>query len=871
MKLVDISLSEDAGFPRRREPVKFGVPLAAGKVKHASLLKLYDGEELVPLDTTALQYWPDGSVRWCLLEALVSVGAGEQKQLALCILEQPPLTPQITVSDVDESRWLVDTGSVQFHVDGAQHRVTFEGSVAGVIEPPELVLDGQNPLLGKVTENYWSGRGAQASITLTQHGAYRDRQEKEICRFESQLVFFALSARVEWRFTLHNPRSAQHPGGLWDLGDPNSLRFKKLSLPVSLPDASHIKLQVDAGKEWSEAVSELLLFQASSGGDNWNSRNHVDSDNQIKLPFRGYKLDLDGEPHQDDRSSPLLLTDTGVAVYPECFWQNFPKAIKWSRNKVVVALFPEECSYTHELQPGERKTHQVSLDFAVDELASGVLRSPVNVTIPADYTAQTSCVQHFTARQEPLDSLIQTGLSESLGFLAKREIIDEYGWRHFGDIFADHESLYLTNGDLFISHYNNQYDPLYGFLRQFLLTGERQWMQMADELARHVCDIDIYSTVEDRAEYNGGLFWHTDHYVDAFTAGHRTYSRLQKPDGIHVTEGGGPGAEHCYTHGLMLHYCLTGNSRSREAVLQLTGWITGFYEGSGTFLERLLDFKNRVLPQVRYAENPERILFHKYPFNRGVGNYVNALLDSLAVTNDRRYLQRAEQVIAATFNPEDEVEDRNLKDVESTWFYTIFLQSVIRFLEVKKQYGETDTLSFTTALKAFMKYAEWVQENEKPYLSEPEILDFPNDTWVAQDMRKACILFYAGAYAESEMARSGFVARANEFYSGVVETLAKSDTQHFSRILAILMQNHGVHGFFANSDLKSECYPAAMAENGSPYRGRREIVINEIRELLSALLRFSLRKELRWLGHRHGGFARLYAWLYRVAAVQEAK
>ena len=52
-----------------------------------------------------------------------------------------------------------------------------------------------------------------------------------------------------------------------------------------------------------------------------------------------------------------------------------------------------------------------------------------------------------------------------------------------------------------------------------------RWRVLMDDLARHVADIDIYHTVEDKAAYNGGLFWHTCHYVDAGTSTHRSYPR----------------------------------------------------------------------------------------------------------------------------------------------------------------------------------------------------------------------------------------------------------------------------------------------------------------------------------------------------------
>ena len=45
--------------------------------------------------------------------------------------------------------------------------------------------------------------------------------------------------------------------------------------------------------------------------------------------------------------------------------------------------------------------------------------------------------------------------------LNRREIIDEYGWRNFGEIYADHEAVYHQGRGPFVSHYNNQYDLIF--------------------------------------------------------------------------------------------------------------------------------------------------------------------------------------------------------------------------------------------------------------------------------------------------------------------------------------------------------------------------------------------------------------------------
>ena len=46
---------------------------------------------------------------------------------------------------------------------------------------------------------------------------------------------------------------------------------------------------------------------------------------------------------------------------------------------------------------------------------------------------------------------------------------------------------------------------------------------------------------DDKDEYNGGLFWHTDHYLDASTATHRTFSKNHSAAYEGYSSGGGPG------------------------------------------------------------------------------------------------------------------------------------------------------------------------------------------------------------------------------------------------------------------------------------------------------------------------------------------
>ena len=227
-------------------------------------------------------------------------------------------------------------------------------------------------------------------------------------------------------------------------------------------------------------------------------------------------------------------------------------------------------------------------------------------------------------------------------FSVRREEIDEYGWRSYGDVYADHEAAYYKGDPPVVSHYNNQYDVLYGLLIQYLRSGDICWFDLAEPLARHIIDIDIYHTREDRAAYNGGMFWHTDHYRDAVTSTHRTYSRTNC-GAVKRVYGGGPSNEHNYTSGLLLYHYITGSLEARDAVLGLAGWVVAMDDGATTLLG-LMDAGPTGL-----ASHTTQGDYHGP--GRGCGNSINALLDAWLLTRSRDDLDKAESLIRRAVHP----------------------------------------------------------------------------------------------------------------------------------------------------------------------------------------------------------------------------
>jgi hypothetical protein len=370
-----------------------------------------------------------------------------------------------------------------------------------------------------------------------------------------------------------------------------------------------------------------------------------------------------------------------------------------------------------------------------------------------------------------------------------------------------------------VSHYNNQYDPVAGFAYQFLRSGDLRWLRHMDELARHVIDIDIYHTTQDKSAYNGGLFWHTYHYAEADTGTHRSYPRsLLKMKGMpgldpnsekakrsrHVyAAGGGPASEHNYATGLMLHYFLTGSAQSREAALGLARWVIDMDDGTKTVF-RWLSRGDTGRASVSRDDS-----YHGP--GRGSGNSLAALIDGHQLTGDAAFLAKAEQLVRRCIHPADDIARRNLLDVENRWFYTMFLQALGKYLDHKAGRGELD-FTYAYARESLLHYARWMAEHEVPTLSRPEILEYPNETWAAQDVRKSEVFKFAAKHATGAE-KAKFLERADFFFRDSVARLSAFPTRTLCRPVVLMLSFGWMQAYFQTHPQESAPPPAAEVKD----------------------------------------------------------
>lgn len=831
----------------------FGLPFPCGMLQSLNQLSIISNEALLNAVSSTTSHWHDGSIKSCHIQLFCH--SDEQKNIEV-LVAQPSSENSLPSNNFEitsgPNNICVTSPTVNLTYNPQDTTFAITSLLCNKTYTAKLILQAtkEQALTAVVTSHKVEilnslGVNKNTALKLRLGGNFIDADQQTLCEFTACFDIFTDLALISFQYTIHNPKAAKHSAGHWDLDDQNSLLFDSLTLELSSNLFTDIKYQTEVN-----AVPSLLdlpsieIEQHASGGQNWQSPVHMDNTQQVAHIKNGYSvLSASKSIQSGDRATPTFFADNHLKITQPHFWQNFPSSMTISANKLSIGFFPQQSNFTHELQAGEKKTQNIYLSLNNQFPNLDYVHQPSTVIVDSEWLQnngqglQTNNYGTIT----PFSALIKNGIEGDKNFFNKRETLDEFGWRNFGDLYADHETANHQQDSIFVSHYNNQYDPIYGFLKQYLINGDSKWFELADDLAKHVVDIDIYHTKQDKDEYNGGLFWHTDHYVQAFTSTHRSYSKHQ-PSDVYQDHagGGGPGGQHCYTTGLKLHHQLTANRYSKQAVLTLTNWITHVYEGSGTCLELLLALKNR------HQAGQKNHFTGQYPLDRGTANYVVALLDSYELTQDISFLHRAENILLNSYHPNENIHERHLEDVENTWFYTVLLQATCKYLEIKEQRAELDK-NFYYCRDALLNFARWMTLHEAPYLQNPDILEYPNDTWTAQDLRKVHV--FAAAHYYSHQDSQVFLDKAQYFENDVLQRLNRSTTKTYTRIMVLVMQNYGTIDFYQHKQKSTPFKNPQFNWQKAQYQNK-SIASGFMTLLLKRLMKLSLKGEVQWLKKR---------------------
>ena len=411
---VELTVTSPRTTPTSHVPVTCGVPWPRGALRDVGSLRLRDAQgRPVPLQARTLNFWPDGAVRWVLLDwqataasapYRLSVGAGQPTHGAAAVR-----------TTVQGGSVTVDTGIARFEL-GTGDVFPFRAALVGgvpAIDPTRtafVVEDEAGRVYRPRIDKIEVEEGGPVRVQVRMRGELAETGAEPLAQFDARLNFFAGSALVHFDLTIRNPRRAEHPGGLWDLGDPGSVFLRDAALNVTLssdPGPTECRCSPELAAPFESLPTPLELYQDSSGGVNWKSSNHLNRSRIVPTTFRGYRLRAGAAERSGLRATPAVYLRRGsqaVGITVPWFWQNFPKALEATGDALVLRLFPRQYADAHELQGGEQKTHSFSVLFGAtgspeDELMNA--REPAHAAATPDWYCATGAVPYLTPRRRP--------------------------------------------------------------------------------------------------------------------------------------------------------------------------------------------------------------------------------------------------------------------------------------------------------------------------------------------------------------------------------------------------------------------------------------------------------------------------------------
>ena len=590
---------------RHSAPVRSGVPFPQGVLGSSRTMRLLDssGTEIA-LQTRTLGRWPDGTVKWALVDFLADVPSSSETAYTLeygkSVSRGAFETPLRVMEDADVVT--VDTGRLRIRWDRPEF-----GPFSEITREGERYIDGSEiVVMGTDGWEYRSTNAKAESLVVEESGPVHC-----IVRVEGSHVSEDGARLLRSAVRIH-----AYAGAGYVQVDHT---FVNDNLETAFTDigSMHMKIRTAEGTVEAKEIAQTH--------DDRSVVNGLVGDERL----RGY----------------VRAGDVEVEV--EDFWQQYPKSLRTSAEGIEIGLCPPigEDDYrvggeeeyklyfylkdgVYRFREGISKTHTI---YVGEGLENG---SPSLVAQASEeWNCASGAFGEITSGANG-GSLDYEEKIERL-FAEYRESHDsnrEYGMLNFGDWAFDN---YKDWG-------NSEYDTGYVFFTQWARSGNMRYFEEACRAVLHHRDVDTCHDSADDFKV-GGVYRHRvghtgDFHPGGYGLADRAIATGEFPDTnlwVDLVDsrelrailiwGGEFTISHTWIDGFLLHYFLTGDPRS----LQTAEMVADRYDG-------------------RYARN--------YEFTNGRNNGWHLILTMAMynATGDRFYLNAAHIIVDRTLERQTE-------------------------------------------------------------------------------------------------------------------------------------------------------------------------------------------------------------------------
>jgi len=525
-----------ARIPEPGFPITCGIPLPPGALTDAKAVRLRDRRARdLPVQTKVTGWWPDGSIRWLLLNAIAPAGTREGEKFRLHFNEGTGPGPEIPLSIQQRGdRLTINTGAVRLELGSDQGKLLDAVYLAGKDDPVltdlvprmEILLDEQpRPVAATCQHTEVIERGPIAAC-VEMRGSL-DTDEQHIGRFTFRLYAYAGLPTVQIQFRIYNDVKPEPYAGTVD--DP-PLDVTNLALVATISGVT--KRRKAIGIVNSEAFStdgaEVRLLQ--------DTHEHFGVSTAAITPI------IEGEKAQ----GWIAAGGTGGAVQASMwrFWQQYPKSLAVDGNTLEIGLFaPSEATPAYRPRFGEAKRHDIWLTFSAEPLSTddqealGLLADEPPRLFDGEWFCLSGGISVLDPEWFEHQPKLAKYVADSYGDISTARVTRHFGLRDFGDM--PYTAPQWLNG---------YWAMVQGALNCGLASADQRWIERSFEIARHIADVDAVHIPPGHPDWNE---WHG--LTCALGSDHSVHN------------GGAKWAAFQIGESLLLHYWMTGDPDSLDA------------------------------------------------------------------------------------------------------------------------------------------------------------------------------------------------------------------------------------------------------------------------------------------------------------------
>ncbi len=515
-------------------PVTSGVPFPKGQLQGMAMSVLDSKGKKVEAQFEAISKWPDGSIRWLLVDFQSQGGVGEKYTLQTTGITEEvryrgdPPQPEGKLRVKDETDQIkVDTGAIQFEISKINFNLFDEVSIGDRVIAGEgrlvMVDDGGVEYVARKPDVVEVEELGPVRVCIRVAGKYVNAEGEPFFDYEVRYHAYSGSStvRVNHNYTVRLKERIDPAEGKYRPSNPQPVKIRSMSMELPLLAVGDGKARVGIGEQ------QVGDFAISKSG--LKVRQKYENEAFIA----GKKI----------TRIPGWMEINGVAAGVRQFSELYPKALsvrsREKDNLLRISTLPpiEEADYPSEegsiedyvwgylrggryrLRRGEGRSHDVMFDFNVKpqdiaEAGARLVAQPLFAAASPEWYCNSGVIGKVQPKGEPYadyDFAFDQGIKQmsksqqAEPFFGKR--FGRLGLRNFGDSFGSDG----MNWD------NVEYDLGYSCLQQFMRTGNADALRMGQDIVLHNMNVDI-AKIRDGYEWPGG---HTgDHSVKIAGLGH---------------------------------------------------------------------------------------------------------------------------------------------------------------------------------------------------------------------------------------------------------------------------------------------------------------------------------------------------------------